>query len=240
MPNQNQQIRDFITNLFDDKYNFSDKKLRSLALTNYCKKYKLDKKKVASAFYPQLSVILEEKGIMPQSYGLKKTKPPSPNSDIIGKIQPEPVPDDKKPAGQPQLKTDGTGQGQGMPPPQGETYIITTQHVGAFFAALYLVLKLKWRALEDLTAEEKQALAEMWLPAFQRYMSEKMKLIVLPIIGTIGLLAPKIHRARAIDEKEFAKKENEKKVAELTCKFCNKIFPRAELKTHEESCLQKK
>jgi len=254
MVSQNTQIAEFLSELFKQNYNFSSQKSRSDALTNYCKKYKIiDKKKVRSAFYPALNKMLEESGIPPQTFGLKKTKPLSVNSDLIPHIHPEPVPDTTKPKGNAGMISN-TGQASEITQPRlspdgrlltDEMYVITTRHVGAFFAALYLVLKLKWKFLEDLSEEDKTALAEMWLPAFQRYLSDKMKLIVLPVIGTIGLMAPKIQKAKQLAKKEKPdEKIPDKKVDEklskyvqgVVCAKCRGLFPASVIQEHSLHC----
>lgn len=208
-------LKDYIDKLIEDDYDFSHASKRREAMHAFCELNK-DKgfkpEKIRTYFRKILTKCLTEKDIDPRPTGVGKRElraVPAP-SGIVPKITPEPVP-----------SSTTTEQPKTLAPPEDQqqeqageekqvTYEITKQHVAAFCVALYLVLKIKWSLLEDLTTDEKNTLAEMWLPCFQRYMGEKMKLVILPTIGTIGIIAPKIHDARKL-KKEKEVQEQEKK-----------------------------
>jgi len=72
------------------------------------------------------------------------------------------------------------------------------------------MFRLAYPDLELLTEEEKDALGKMWLPAFNRYLTEKWAIIGIPFLATVGIFLPKIIAARKIKkEKETEKKEQD-------------------------------
>ncbi len=248
---QAQKLRDFIKPLVDSGSDIGNPKVRTEQLKIFCEQNKLKfdpkaLKKIRGQFNRELEKVLKDKGIPAQTLGLKKTKLAHVNRDMVINVRPEPVPvSGKAPIGAPPPTTPPAA----TPPPQVDErgnvisyYTLTVKHVSAFFAALYLVIKVKWEFLEDLTPEEKETLAEMWLPAFQKYLGENWKLIILPFVGTIGLLSPKIAKARKLQKTKGETKEKEKdieKVGKMSCKFCMKLFERKELEEHEKVCTAK-
>jgi len=88
------------------------------------------------------------------------------------------------------------------------------QNVGITIKALYNILKLKYPNIEGLTDEEKEILGELWLPAFQKYFAENYAIIIIPVISTLTLLAPKISKAKK-EQKKKKKDTLEKEIAEL-------------------------
>ena len=69
----------------------------------------------------------------------------------------------------------------------------------------------------------------MWLPAFNRYLTEKWAIIAVPFIATVGIFLPKIIKARRLkkaeekEEKETKEKEqNEPEKKPNSNNFTNK------------------
>lgn len=207
-------LRDYINKLIDEGYDFSYASKKREALYKFCELHKdrgFKPEKIRTYFRKMLTKCLKEKGIDPRYTGAGKR-----GSRLVytaqGECIPEPIPTTnlvKKPF----LESNQEQSEQTQD--QQSTYTIRIKTIAAFLAALYLTLKLKWGFLEDLTDDEKVTLAEMWQPAFQKYTSEKFALLVFPTIATMGLLAPKLYKARKL-KKEKETEEAEKRKEDTT------------------------
>ena len=60
------------------------------------------------------------------------------------------------------------------------------------------MLKLNYPDLENLSEEEKDSLGKIWLPFFNKYLSDKYSEILIPVFATAGIFLPKITQARKI------------------------------------------
>jgi hypothetical protein len=155
----------------------------------------LDKKQTAKSIRPSHDKILDEqlknKGIDPKSLG-RVSKKPRFNSDLNPKITPEPqagvVDSSPKPkAGDP------IPQG-GIVPVVPETFDVKA--VSASINSLYLMLRTIYPDLELLSDEEKDSLGSLWKSAFNKYLTDNFAEIVIPLMATFGIFAPKILEAR--------------------------------------------
>jgi len=161
------------------------------------KKYEnnLKLESVRASHSPILNKVLESQGINPESLGRRKNKKTGLkfNSDMNPKITPSPQAgetDTTKPKPQAQVNA----QGQAIIQP---VEIFSRESVSASFSGLFLTLKVAFPDLEDLTDEEKKSLGELWHSAFNLYISnEKMAVIGIPLISTLGMFIPKILASR--------------------------------------------
>jgi len=142
-----------------------------------------------------LNKTLKANGIDPESLGRRKNKKTGLkfNSDMNPKITPNPQAgetDTTKPQAQPQGVNP---QGVILQTPE----IFSKESVSASFSGLFLTLKIAFPDLEDLTESEKKSLGELWHGAFNLYISnEKMAVIGIPLISTLGMFIPKILASR--------------------------------------------
>lgn len=131
--------------------------------------------------------------------------------------------DDKKPEGQMidgkfVPKTGGTAT-------QEQTKIeiekirmkFTEKNVGATIKAIFGGMRFFYPALEVLSDEEKEDLADLWLPFFERYLQNDYAIILIPLFASAAILSPKIKKAKAEKEKnkKSSKKELENKIQKL-------------------------
>ncbi len=161
----------------------------------------LDKKQTAKSIRPSHDKILDEqlknKGIDPKSLG-RVSKKPRFNSDLNPKITPEPqagvVDSSPKPkAGDP------IPQG-GVVPVVPETFDVKA--VSASINSLYLMLRTVYPDLELLSDEEKESLGSLWKSAFNKYLTDNFAEIVIPLMATFGIFAPKIMQARKLKKEK--------------------------------------
>lgn len=61
-----------------------------------------------------------------------------------------------------------------------------------------------------LSDEEKTSLGRMWTPIFQRYFTEDYQVIGVAVIGTAGILIPKLAKGRKIKKEKESKEKEEK------------------------------
>jgi len=155
----------------------------------------LDKKQTAITMRPSHDRILDEqlknKGIDPKSLG-RVSKKPRFNSDLKPTITPEPQ------AGvvdtSPKPKAGDPVQQGGLVPVVPETF--DTKAVSASINSLYLMLRTVYPDLELLSDEEKDSLGALWKSAFNKYLTDSFAEIIIPLMATFGIFAPKILEAR--------------------------------------------
>ncbi len=155
-------------------------------------------KNVRASHNPILDKVLMEQGIDPKSLGRTERKNKNTglkfNSDMNATITPSPQAGDtdttpkKIDPKNPQIQ-----QGLQLQTPE----IFSKESVSASFAGLFMALKIGFPDLEDLTESEKKSLGELWHGAFNLYISnEKMAVIGIPLISTLGMFIPKIIASR--------------------------------------------
>jgi len=179
----------------------------------------LDKKQTSKAIRPSHSKILDEqlknKGIDPASLG-RTPKKPRFNSDLKPNITPEPQAGVADTSPKPKAG-DPIPQG-GVVPVVPETF--DTKAVSASINSLYLMLRTVYPDLELLTEEEKDSLGALWKSAFNKYLTDNFAEIIIPLMATFGIFAPKILEAR---KKKKLKSGEIKKVSDTQKKDIEEI-----------------
>jgi len=178
---------------------------RTNAFKEICNKFRWNYDKTRSTIQKAFKqVVKENKKLNPIDYGIGK-KIPRFITDLDAKISPEPQ------AGAAEPKEKPAEQPSQYPTPQ---YInFDERGVAASFNAIFLMFRLAYPDLELLTEEEKNSLGKIWLPAFNRYLTEKWAIIGVPFIATVGIFLPKIIKARRLKKTE-EKEEKETKEKE--------------------------
>lgn len=241
-------LRDYVKELLVAKTDLSTTEKRSQAVTIFLEKYSDRKFKRASARTSFERILLTEgkkEGKSSEDFG-KQTKAkqtpkfrmtPDMESEISGSNQSlEHL--KKVPSGQPVLK-------EGETKTEVSSIVFEPEDVSAAIAAFWLMIKIMYPELELLTDQEKASLGRLWLPAFQKYLSENWKVIIIPLLSTMGIMFPKIKKARDKKKdkkvnKELQKTRDEEKPKQLTCPYCNKLFDRKLIEDHKEKCPARK
>ena len=162
---------------------------------------------------------LKKSGIDPRSYGLKRNQFPTFHSNIQADITPKPqqvTTTQLTSTEAPFQQTSPTPTPQGTIPQVAPTIepkfiVFSEKGTAGTLNGLYLGLKAFFPYAKDLSEEEQRALGEMWTPIFNKYLSEKME-IVLAIIATVGIFGSKItiaHKLKKEKQQEQNKKEKE-------------------------------
>jgi len=171
---------------------------RTNASEEICKKFGWNFEKSRTTIQKALKIVVKERKLNPQDYGIGK-KILRFNTDLHAQITPEPQP------------------GAADSTPKAQTTTVTTEvpvtaplpiqnfdekGVAASFNAIFLMFRLAYPDLELLSEEEKDSLGKMWLPAFNRYLTEKWAIIGVPFVATVGIFLPKIIKARRLKKAE--------------------------------------
>lgn len=203
---QADQLRIFTDEKIKSNYDFTVKSKRVAAINEFIEKFNKDLPKekhitfqnVRPHFNQILDQQLENKGIDPKILG-RKSKKPKFNTDMNAKINPQPqagnLDESKGDKSKPITATTQAGA------PVIPAY--TPEAVGATFAALVLAIKSAFPAMKLLTPDQEKSLGTMWMPAFNIYMKdEKMMIIGVPLIATIGMILPNIIEARKVKKSQ--------------------------------------
>jgi len=213
-------LRNHINEKLEAKFDYSLASNRRSDIENFIEQNKsaLDKNQVkVTAIRPSHTRLLDEclknKGIDPTSLG-RNTKKPKFNSDLNPVITPEPQAGlndtTKNPKEIPNQKIGLNGQPVNVNP-DGSVIVpaFDEKAVSATFSAFVLMLKLNCPDLELLSDEEKDSLGKIWLPFFNKYLSDKYAEIVIPVFATAGILLPKIAKARRIKKEKEGQEEKQ-------------------------------
>ena len=219
-------LKNWIESKVKSNFDYSLATNRRLDIENFIeshnKKYenKLKLESVRASHSPILNKVLTAQGINPESLGKRKNKKTGLkfNSDMNSQITPSPQ------AGETDTTKPPPPTGQapnqmvnGMPIIQQE--IFTRESVSASFAGLFMTLKVAFPDLEDLTEAEKKSLGDLWHSAFNLYISnEKMMVIGIPLISTLGMFIPKILASRKKTKIRKSKGEGLEKQKEIDSK----------------------
>jgi len=161
-----------------------------------------------------LDQCLKNKGIDPASIGRSKRTPKF-TGDLRATITPEPqagaVDTTKKP---PVVVTPEGGVIVQTQPP-----IFDEKSVSATLNAIFLMFRFSYPDLDLLTNEEKDSLGKVWLPAFNKYLTDNWALIGVPMFATAGIFLPKLIEARKKKKLRESTKETMTKQEEIDSKL---------------------
>jgi len=223
MAKSKKSLADLLKNHINDQlqknYDYSLATNRKQDILNFIElnKSNLEKNQSIDAIRPShsraLDACLKNKGIDPQSLG-RVTKKPKFIGDMKPTITPEPqagavdqAPQDKK-----------TGAQVGVEQVQTQQIIFDEKAVSATLNAFFLMFKMGYPDLELLTNDEKESLGKVWLPAFNKYMTENWAMIGIPLLATLGIFIPKIVEARKKKKIRESKTEGLEKQKETDSK----------------------
>jgi len=215
-------IRKHIHNQFDKGYDYASKYNRKIDRTATVESLGLDQEKGYDIYNHQFKKVLKQRKLnatdyletrfrRPQFSDLKATIKAEPQGPFI---EEDPIEKIKKEINREQQETrlqDNAVEVQ----KQLINEHIDAEAIQGVLEAFWLLLKIKWPDLDQLTKEEKQSLSLMWLPSVRKYLSEHWIYIGIPFISTIGIFAKHIKEARdkkkeKDTEQEKSKKSNEK------------------------------
>jgi len=199
-------------------------------------KSQLNIKTIRPSHNTVLDECLKNKGIDPRSLG-RKTKAPKFSGDLNPVITPMPQSGTVDSA--PKIKAPVAPQ-VGVITPQGlvvqqAPQVFDEKSVSATLNAIFLMFRLSYPDLELLTNEEKDSLGKVWLPAFNKYLTDNWALIGVPLFATAGIFLPKLIVARKKKKIRESKGEASAKQDEID----SKVETRAdEIKNDQEKRIQ--
>ena len=209
-------IRDHITKQIANGVDYKNRSAKRADVQEFIKNHpelKGSEKNISDHFGKILKSIAKENKIPTEQVGIKPRTPKvnqsmiSQMSDMDATIEPRPqaVLVGAPQVAQPQISGQPVQEGQKMPVQYDE------KGVSATIDAFYLILRSGFAPESDLLSdEEKTSLGRMWTPIFQRYFTEDYQVIGVAVIGTAGILIPKLAKGRKIKKEKESKEKEEK------------------------------
>lgn len=215
-------LRNYISNKVDESYDFSLQSSRKADLDNFIlinKSRGWKSKSVRPSYHRILDETLKNKGIDLKSLN-RQVKRPKYGGDtgITAEIKPMPVSGKVETTTAPAVATSGAPRVEGQQQQQQVNPFAQSfdaEGVGATFSAITVMFRLAYPEFETLSDIEKSSLGKMWLPFFQKYLTENMAVIGVPLLATIGMLLPKLLKARKLNGENKIKSEIEKEKRKL-------------------------
>jgi len=216
-------LRNHINQQLQKNYDYSLASNRKQDILNFIEnnksiltKEQLNIKTIRPSHNTALDNCLKNKGIDPQSIG-RKSKKPKFMGDLNAIITPEPQAGtvDQTQKQKPQA---GVTPQAGVDQVQAQVIIFDEKAVSATLNAFFLMFRLGYPDLELLSNEEKESLGKVWLPAFNKYMTENWAIIGIPLLATFGIFIPKIVEARKKKKIRESKEEGLEKQKEIDSK----------------------
>jgi hypothetical protein len=206
-------IRKHIHNQFEKGYDFTSKLNRKIDRTAIIESLGLDIEKGYDIYNHQFKKILNQRKLNAVDYLETRFRRPQ-FSDINAIIKPEPQelfveenPIEKiKSEISIEENTNVQNNSTGIQKELINEHI-DVESIQGVLEAFWLLLKIKWPDIDQLTKEEKQSLSQMWLPVFRKYLTENWIYFGLPLISTIGIFTKHIKEAR--EKKQEETKRNE-------------------------------
>lgn len=210
-------IREHILKQFENDYDYTSKYNRRVDRRAIVEELGLDTKKGYDIYNHQFKKVLKQLKKDPSDYLETRFRRPKYSylkATITAKPQrlepsPDPVEKIKQEIRQeePQLQQHVEEQLEQARKVDDE---ITSQIIAQFWQALWILLKIKNKCLEDLTDEEKTILGRLWLPFFRMYTGEMFRLIVIPSIITFAIFGKHVVDARRIRNEKNTKQDAQK------------------------------
>jgi|GEM_PF-3957484 len=97
----------------------------------------------------------------------------------------------------------------------------TEKNVGATIKAMFGGMRFLYPALEPLSDDEKEDLADLWLPFFEKYLQSDYGIVLIPLFASAAILSPKLKKAKA--EKDKNKKNSIKELKKEKQKLEEKL-----------------
>ena len=213
-------LRVHVKNRLDNKFDYSLATNRKQDILDFISENKTklnpdqqDVKKIRASMHGIIESSLKERGLHPESVGLKKNsknKKLKFNSDMNAKITPSAQAGENDTTPKKPMQQDPNQPLMQMPQAYDEA------SVSATFSALFMTFRIAVPDIELLTDDEKTALGKMWLPAFNLYMSsEKWAVIGIPVMASLGIFLPKILEGRKKGKIRKSKEEGNLRQKEI-------------------------
>jgi len=220
-------LRDHINEQLGKNFDYSLATNRKQDILNFIESHKLvlDKHQlkidtIRPSHNTALEKCLKNKGIDPASIGRSKRTPKF-SGDLNATITPAP----QAGAVDTTVKTGAQVQGvdqAGQVIVQPQVMIFDEKSVSATLSAIFLMFRFAYPDLELLTDEEKDSLGKVWLPAFNKYLTDNWAIIGVPLFATAGIFLPKIIKARKAKKIREGAGETKAKQEEIDSKLKNR------------------
>jgi len=188
--NKSQIARDFWRRLFDEnKIDLRSADARNNAVNLFLDENKKTWKKADRRFFRLgFSKVCRERSFNPQSVGVKPI--PQKTQKTQGNLKMNIKTDEKKgfqqftPPSQNELKQEGTEANEQNIEQIQQASAYSAENVATIFDTVFNLINARFPECSRLTFEEKKSLGEAWRPIFDRYLSDKGGMWVIPIMIT--------------------------------------------------------
>jgi hypothetical protein len=225
-----ERIRKAIENNWDEyKNSFTTEEGRNNFFKEFCEAQDdkiFDYKEDRSLFNKQLKKIMRKKGYKPKSFGLESNVPYSfddmitdaaerrlDDENTSGDVQESPTLAVKK---GPRTKKfinineDAKSNEPVLTITEPDWSYFTPEMVGELINGFWMLLRIRWPILEELTEEERESLGRLWIPAAKKYLPEWWIVIGWPSLYTLALVVSRILDARRKQKLNTAPQTEEK------------------------------
>ena len=213
--NKSQLSRDFWRRIFDDnKIDLRNSDERNAAVNSFLQDPENKKAGWRQAdkrfFRLSLDKIMRERGISAHSKGIKPI--PQQSQKTTGGFKMNIKTDEKKSHAPPQEKPittqelKQTGQESSATPEQQAAYY-TAENVAIVFDTMFNLLHARFPECSKLSFEEKRNLGESWRPIFDKYLSDKGGIWVMPVLATVPVLLVRAAEINAAKKAAEMKKD---------------------------------
>ena len=199
-------LRDWIKSKLDNNYDYSTKENRTRDFSEFINSHKeFDIKADKPLYHAILKKEITRKGLDLRAFGLTPQRPNFPESDMGGPTTPIPVIMPRIRRIEPEAKenTDPI-----VPTQTPELANFTEYSVGLTMKMMFNFLKIKYPFIESLTAEEQEALGQVWLPVFKRYLERNWAIVGVALFSTMSIMSTKIKDAKDKAKEEKLKEDS--------------------------------
>ena len=198
-------LRDWIKSKLDNNYDYSTKENRTQDFSEFINSHKeFDIKADKPLYHAILKKEVIRKGIDLRTLGLTPQRPNFPESDMGGTTTPIPVIMPRIRRVEPEVKENTD---EIIPTQTPELVNFTEYSVGLTMKMMFNFLKIKYPFIESLTAEEQEALGQVWLPVFKRYLERNWAIVGVALFSTMSIMSTKIKKAKDDARKEIQKQK---------------------------------
>ena len=214
--NKSQISRDFWRRIFDDnKIDLRNSDQRNAAVNDFLanpENKKAGWKQADKRFFRlSLDKIMRERGINAHSKGIKPI--PQTNQKQSGSMRMNIKTDEKKVHEQPKTVTSqdlaetGTEAQQQQNELAAQAAYYTADNVAIVFDTMFNLLHARYPECSKLTFEEKRNLGESWRPIFDKYLSDKGGIWVMPILSLVPVALVRMAEMNAAKQEREMKKD---------------------------------
>ena len=205
--NKSQLARDFWRKIFDDNIiDLRNSDARNKAVNDFIENNSTWSKKDKRFFRLGFDFVCRERGFNSHKVGIKPI--PQKSQTTTGNMSMKITTDEKKAIKEKpshNITTEELKQTGAESPETPQAAYFAAENIGTVFSTMFNILNARYPQCTKLSHEEKISLGSAWQPIFDKYLSDKGGIYVMPLLITAPILLTRVAEFNA------AKKEQELK-----------------------------